>query len=69
MNDAAMRPVAKLGFIAGGALALALMSLIIAYEYTGDFTGIASFDTRGRHPASATNHPGATQLSPRTALD
>jgi len=33
------------------AAALILFGLLIAYKYTGDFTGLATFGTSGRVPS------------------
>jgi hypothetical protein len=42
------------GWIFFGVLALGLIVAAILYKYTGDFTGLASFNTRGQSPATPT---------------
>jgi hypothetical protein len=54
MSNAGKKLVGNWSLIIGGALAVALIGLAILYKYTGDFTGAASFDTRGQNPASPT---------------
>jgi hypothetical protein len=40
------------GWFFFGVLALGLIVAAILYKYTGDFTGLASFNTRGQSPAT-----------------